>query len=401
MISVDEAIDTTIGAAKKTSPETVALTGAVKRVAARDVYSLVTQPPFRASAMDGYAVRFAEAQKGASLAVIGEAAAGRPFAGAISAGAAVRIFTGGAVPLGADHIVIQEDAERENDRIIVTDDQRRPAHIREAGIDFKKGDRLIRAGEALSAVDLGLIAAAGHASVEVYRKPVVAYFDNGDELREPGETLKAGEIYGSNRFALDAMIADFGGQPLYLGRAPDNDDGVSEKIRAAAGADILLTIGGASVGDHDFVRSSFAQSGGEIVFSKIAVRPGKPTWLGRLGDIRALGLPGNPASAIVCAMLFLKPLIAASAGQIRARPVFLTALLGGDMRANGPRDAFIRGRVSVTAAGALIAEANDAEDSSLFSPLADGNALIRRPANAPPAQAGSTVDVLVYDDFPA
>ncbi|HNR75565.1 MAG TPA: molybdopterin molybdotransferase MoeA [Parvularculaceae bacterium] len=395
MISVDEAQRLLCAGPFDRVVETVRIGEACGRILAKDVLATIDQPPFRASAMDGYAVRFEDAQEGARLRLAGEAAAGAPFDRALAEGEAVRIFTGGAAPDGADHVVIQEDTARDGDHVIITAPQAKPSNIRSAGVDFRRDDVLKRAGERLSPIDLGLIAAANIASVGVLRKPIVAYFDNGDELREPGAALPAGAIVGSNRFALDALIREWGGEARYLGRAADDAVAIREKFQMAQGAEIIVTVGGASVGDHDYVKSSFEECGGDFVFSKIAMKPGKPTWFGRLGRARVLGLPGNPASAIVCAILFLKPLVAAAAGCDSGMRL-VRALLSAGMAANGARESYVRGALAAREDGVLIAAPNAREDSSLYSPLAGGNCLIRRPAHAGAAEAGEIVDCIIY-----
>lgn len=396
MIGVDEALSAILAAAAAAKRETVAIGEGAGRVLAADIVSPISQPPFRASAMDGYAVRFDDLAPGARLTLVGEAAAGSPVARAVGQGEAVRIFTGGAVPDGADHVVVQEDARKDGASVVIAEAQARRGNIRDAGIDFAAGQILKRKGERLSAIDLGLIAAANVATLDVFKKPVVAFFDNGDELREPGGALSHGEIVGSNRFALDALIRAWGGAPHYLGRAADSPEAVRENYLKARGADILVTIGGASVGDHDHVRSAFADAGGVLTFSKVAVRPGKPTWFGALGDARVLGLPGNPASAIVCAILFLKPLIAASGGEAAPAPAFVRAALEAKLKANGPRETYLRGKLSARRDAALAVTPFLREDSSLFSPLAEGNCLIRRAADAGAAEPGAIVDCVVY-----
>ncbi len=401
MIGVEEALSIINSAAVATAKERIPVCEGSGRVLAADVAARIDQPPFRASAMDGYAVRFEDASAGARLTLIGEAAAGAPASHAVGAGEAVRIFTGGAVPDGADHVVIQEDTRREGESVVIASGQPRRANIREAGIDFTENQLLKRKGERLAPIDLGLIASANIEAIDAYKKPVVAYFDNGDELREPGANLSNGEIVGSNRFALDALIAAWGGVPRYLGRARDNSELVQEKFVAARDADILVTVGGASVGDRDHVRGAFAQAGGDLVFSKIAVRPGKPTWFGKIGDTRVLGLPGNPASAIVCAILFLKPLLAATGGERPRAHQFLRAMLAKTLKSNGPRESYLRGHLCVDANVNLSVETFSNQDSSLYSPLAGGNCLIRRLANAPEMAAGEIVECLLHGELGA
>lgn len=394
MLTVDQALATMLAHASPLPAERVLLEAAFDRVLAADLIAAIDQPPFRAAAMDGYAARFDDAKEGASLRVVGESAAGRPFEGAIHSGEAVRIFTGAVMPGGAAHIVIQEEARAEGDRLIVAAKQRKPQHVREPGIDFKSGSVIKRRGARLGAVDLALIASANFAEVEVRWRPVVAFFDNGDELVEPGAALKTGEIVGSIRFAMQELIAAWGAAPSYLGRAGDDRRALAAKFDAGRNADLIIAIGGASVGDHDHMRDAFADAGGELLFAKVSVKPGKPTWFGRLGVTRVLGLPGNPASAIVCSMLFLRPLIARLSGEERASRL-IKAALASPLEANGPRESFLRGTLHVDGAARTSATPFENQDSSLLSPLAAGNCLIRRIANAPALDAGAVVDCLL------
>ncbi len=395
MLSVNDALDVIRTAAFPLGAETVFVGDALGRVLAAPVVSGIDQPPFRASAMDGYAVRRADAREGARLRLIGVAAAGAPFRGAVGAGEAVRIFTGAVAPDGADHIVIQEEATEVDGSILIAAAQTGGSNIRAAGIDFAAGSILKKQGARLSAIDLGLIASANISSVLAYRRPMVACFDNGDELVEPGAALADGQIIGSNRFALEALIGSWGAAPRYLGRAADQRSDVRRKFEDRGDADVIVAIGGASVGDHDHVQGAFADAGGAVLFSKIAVRPGKPTWFGRLGETLVLGLPGNPASAIVCAILFLRPLIARLAGE-EAEDSAIRAALTAPLKPNGARETYLRGRVTVDQTGRLNAEPYSKEDSSLLTPLSAGNCLIRRGANAPEAAAGDLVDCILY-----
>jgi molybdopterin molybdotransferase len=393
--SVEEALAEIKRAAHALPPETVSIDKAAGRVLAADVVAAITQPPFRASAMDGYAIRTRDAEPGVRLRVIGVSAAGSPFRGAVGALDAVRIFTGAVAPEGADRILIQEEARVETDSVVVTAPQTGGTNIREAGIDFSAGAVLKRRGARLSAIDLGLIASSNVSDVSVSRRPLVAYFDNGDELVEPGSSLEVGRIVGSNRFALEALIAEWGGTPRYLGRAADDPADVRRKFAEAAGADLIIAVGGASVGDHDYVRRAFAEAGGKIGFSKISVKPGKPTWFGRLGKACVIGLPGNPASAIVCAVLFVEPLIAGLLGESsRGEPI--RASLSAPAKANGARESYLRGRVVADPSGRLVVTPFVNEDSSLMTPLASGNCLVRRMANAPAAAEGDIIDCILY-----
>jgi len=395
MRSVDEALAEITRAAQPLSPETVAIGDAADRVLAADVVAAITQPPFRASAMDGYAIRSPDAAPGARLHVIGVSAAGSPFRGRVGPSQAVRIYTGAVAPDGADRILVQEEALVENDCVVIAVPQTGGTNIREAGIDFSVGAVLKRRGARLSAIDLGLIASSNVSTVSVSRRPLVAYFDNGDELVEPGAALEEGRIVGSNRFALEALVAAWGGSPRYLGRAADDPREVRRKFAEAAGADVVVAVGGASVGDHDYVRRAFEDAGGKIAFTKVSVKPGKPTWFGRLDGACVIGLPGNPASSIVCAILFVKPLIAGLLGE-SARGGAICASLSAPTKENGARESYLRGQLIGDRTGRLMVTPFVKEDSSLMTPLALGNCLIRRPANAPAAAAGEVVDCIPY-----
>ncbi len=384
MISVAEALAIILNGVDALDAELVALEDCAGRIAARDVKARITQPPFAASAMDGYAARFDDAKKGATLRVIGEAPAGAPFERPIGAGEAVRIFTGACVPDGADHIIIQEDVSRDGDAIVVKEAQSAPRHIRAAGIDFLEGKILAENGEVLNEVHGALFAAANIDRVPVYRRPRVAIFSNGDELMEPGGDLKPGQIINSNHYALSALVKSWGGEASYLGCARDTEADIVTKFEEARGTDVIVPVGGASVGDYDFVKTAFLNCGGEIAFEKVAVRPGKPTWFGRLGDARIVGLPGNPASAIVTATLFVRPLVAALGGRDR-EALESAAPMAAPVPANGGREAYLR----ATFDGDKLTPASN-QDSSLLRPFAEANALIRRPPHADPLNVGDT-----------
>ncbi|MEZ5893594.1 MAG: molybdopterin molybdotransferase MoeA [Parvularculaceae bacterium] len=388
MLSVEEAIAVILNGAAPIGAEDVFLSSLNGRIAAEDIRAKITQPPFNASAMDGYAVRFADVAHCAQLNVIGESPAGAPFAGKVSKGEAVRIFTGGAVPSGADHVVIQEDVTRKDDVIVIMETQDSPRNIRPAGVDFKQGDVLAKKGERLHEIHGAIFAAANIARVPVMRHPKVAIFSNGDELKEPGEALKPGEIVNSNHYALTAMVERWGGEAVYLGCAPDDEDAIREFFRKGAAADVIVPVGGASVGDYDYVKSAFAKEGGEPRFSKVAVRPGKPTWCGTLGKARIIGLPGNPASAIVTAALFLQPLVRRLAGEVWSAP-FAKAKTAKPIEKNGGRESYLR---AVVQDG--VASPADNQDSSLLAPFARANALIRRAAHAPAVEAGAEIEIV-------
>ena len=391
MISVDEALSKILTGAEALEDETISIAQCANRIAAEDIFAKITQPPFAASAMDGYAVRANDAQKGARLKVIGEAPAGAPFAGNVGAGEAVRIFTGGVVPAGADHVVIQEDVACESERIVISEQQTPPRHIRPAGIDFREGECLTKGGEVLNEVHGALFAAANIAEVLVYRRPRVALFSNGDELMEPGAELKPGQIINSNHYALSAFVESWGGVARYLGCARDAEADIAAMFDQARDADIIVPIGGASVGDYDFVKKAFRSLGGETLFEKVAVRPGKPTWFGSLGHTRVVGLPGNPASAIVTATLFLQPLIVALGGGDPSS-VFGEAPLAGPLPANGKRESYLRATLTRDNGGEKLHPA-DNQDSSLLRLFADANVLIQR---LPTAEAASEGDVVRF-----
>ncbi len=395
MLSVDDAIAEILAGAAPLGGEIIPLDRIYGRVAAVDIRARLTQPPFSASAMDGYAVRFEDAQKDVRLNVIGEAPAGAPFTGAVGAGEAVRIFTGGPVPDGADHIVIQEDVTRKDNYIIINEDQERPRHIRPAGVDFKEGDKLVRAGEIFHEIHGAIIAAANIAEAAVLRRPRVALFSNGDELMEPGAALKPGQIINSNHYALTAMIQNWGGETEYLGCAADDEAAIRSYFERAQTADIIVPVGGASVGDYDFVKSAFRVLGGEIAFEKVAVRPGKPTWCGKIGNARVVGLPGNPASAIVTAALFVQPLVRLLAGNHGDQAVKSTkAVLAAPLKANGARETYLRASLQRADDGVVRVTAAANQDSSLLSPFTTADVLIRRPINAPAAAAGDQADIV-------
>ncbi len=395
MLSVDEAIVKILAGAEPLSAETVSLSDVNGRIAAVDIAARMTQPPFSASAMDGYAVRFEDVNPGARLRVIGEAPAGTPFAGSISEGEAVRIFTGGAVPEGADHVVIQEDVARDGDEITIESPQERPRNIRPAGVDFSEGDILVKTGERLHELHGSILAAANAPEVSVRRRPKVVLFSNGDELREPGADLKPGEIINSNHYALTALADHWGGEAIYLGCAADEENVVKSFFEKAQGADIILPIGGASVGDYDYVKPAFRAAGGETVFEKIAVKPGKPTWFGRLARACVVGLAGNPASAIVCAALFVQPLVRRLAGEVGDEAAsFMKAKSETPLSANGGREAYLRAEAIIAGEGPLRVRAADNQDSSLLSPFTSANALIRRKPNAPAIAAGDDVEIV-------
>jgi molybdopterin molybdotransferase len=377
--------------------EMVALDTAYHRVLARDVASRRTQPPLAMSAMDGYAVRSADAgQAGARLRVTGEVAAGRPFERPVGLGEAVRIFTGGVIPDGADAVVIQEDTVVEGESILVKEAAVSGRHVRPAGVDFKTGDVLLARGIRLSDRDLSLAAGMNYPELPVRRRPKVAILATGDELVMPGSVPGPGQIVYSNGYALRALARAEGAETIDLGIAADTIAATTEGIRRArdAGADILITTGGASVGDHDLVKQSLEAEGVRIAFWRIAMRPGKPMMHGRLGVMRVIGLPGNPVSSYVCGFLFLVPLIRALSGRASIHHLRETALLGREVVANDQREDYLRARLTERADGALIATPVNHQDSSLLGNLAAAQALLIRAPFAPAASSGSPCDIL-------
>ncbi|MBF9036572.1 molybdopterin molybdenumtransferase MoeA [Rhodobacterales bacterium HKCCE2091] len=386
MISVQEALDHCLALATPLPSETVPLTEARGRVLAEPVAALRDQPPFATSVMDGYAL--ADAAPGARYRVVGEAPAGHGWHGRLGAGEALRIFTGAPIPEGASQVVIQEDVDRSGDEIRLHDDLDDARHVRAAGADFRRGDR-IDAPRRMTPALIALAAAMGHANVTVARRPEVAIVATGDELVPPGVTPGPGQITASNHLGLKAMAEAAGACVRLLPIAKDTEDGLAACLRRAAGTDLVVTIGGASVGDHDLVGPVAESLGLERAFYKIAMRPGKPLMAGRMGASVLLGLPGNPVSSMVCGQIFMQPMLAAFQGLPPAPAKPLTARLVTPLPANGPRAHYMRATLSdegITPA--------DSQDSALLTRLADADALIVRPPHDPPREAGAEVHYL-------
>lgn len=395
LMPVADALAAILAGAEPLPEEMAALDAAFHRVLARDVAALRTQPPQAMSAMDGYAVRAADATDlTARLKVIGEVAAGRPFARKVGPGEAVRIFTGGVIPDGADAVIIQEDTAADGEYITITEAAKPGRHIRGAGVDFREGDVLLAKGRRLTDRDLSLAAGMNHPELAVHRRPKVAVLATGDELVMPGSVPAPGQIVYSNGYAVRALARAEGAETIDLGVAADTIEATSDGIRRAraANADVLITMGGASVGDHDLVKRSLEAEGVNMAFWRIAMRPGKPMMHGRLGAMRVIGLPGNPVSSYVCGLLFLVPLIRALSGRTDIHHVRETALLGRDLAANDQREDYLRARLESRVDGELIALPVNQQDSSLLGNLAAARALLIRPPFAPAAPAGTRIE---------
>jgi len=398
LLSVEEALARILADAGPLGTERAVVESAHDRILAEPLTARLTQPPFDASAMDGYAVRAADVAKlPAKLKVIGESAAGHPFGGRVGAGEAVRIFTGAPVPEGADGIVIQEHTERDGDQVLVQGDDLETAHIRPRGGDFREGMSLLPAGRRLGPRELSLAASMGHGEVVVFRRPKVAILSTGDELVRPGETPGIGQIVASNHLGVGAMVRAFGAVVIQLGIARDTAQSLTEHVARAKDADILVTIGGASVGDHDLVAPVLSKQGMELAFWKIAMRPGKPLMSGRLGALRVIGLPGNPVSALVCARVFLVPLVEQLAGRSATTEATRLAEAAVAIEANGPRQHYMRATLMPGSDGLPKVSPVRSQDSSLLSPLAIADCLIVRPPKAPAVTPGETVRVLPLD----
>jgi molybdopterin molybdotransferase len=392
LMPVAEALTRVLAHATPLPAETTPLTDAYGRVLAADVTALRTQPPADVSAMDGYAVRSAGVVHApVELELVGEVAAGHPFQGSVAAGQAARIFTGGVLPPGTDTVVIQENAVREGDAVLVRTPARKGKHIRAEGLDFRQGETLLTRGHRLTDRDLALAAAMNHPTVPVHRRPKVAVLATGDELVMPGSAPGFGEIVYSNGYATIALARREGCETVDLGIVPDRLAETAAAVRGArdAGADILVTSGGASVGDYDLVQKALAAEGLALSFWKVALRPGRPMMHGRLGSMHVLGLPGNPVSAYVCAVLFLVPLIRRLSGRGDVGPTLDTARLGCDLPQNDERADYLRATLVRGPDGIPVATPAPVQDSSMLTPLAGADCLLVREPHAPAAQVGS------------
>lgn len=399
LISVEEALRRVLASAPaRLDEEWVALSEARGRTLAHDIKAMRTQPPFANSAMDGYALIAADAAvPGARLRLIGESAAGRAFLGTVESGQTVRIFTGAPLPEGADAIAVQEEATRDGETVTFATAVAAGDNVRWAGIDFADGEPLLRTGRRLGPRDIALAAAANHAQLPCARKPRVAILATGDELVAPGEPIGPSQIVASNNLFILGLAEASGAVGFDLGIARDDSGALADAIHRAidARADVLVTLGGASVGDYDLVQAALVDAGMELGFWKIAMRPGKPLMHGRIGSLLVLGLPGNPTSSAVCGLLFLAPLIRAllgdsQAGADRTEP----ARLGARMAKNGARQDYVRATLIRADDGVWIATPLPDQDSSLVKILALADALIVRAIGAGPAEAGAPCRIL-------
>lgn len=398
LLPVDEATRRLLEAAVPVADsETLPLADCDGRILVADLAARLTQPPFDASAMDGYALRSADAPEiGSVLTVIGQAAAGHAFTGTVGQGEAVRIFTGAPVPTGADTILIQEDAEvLEGGKIRTAFEVTAGRHIRPRGQDFAEGETVLTAGRELGFTDLTVAAAMNHATLPVYRRPLVAILATGDELLPPGSTPQPAQIIASNTFGVAALARTTGADILDLGIIADDDALIRAAIgkAAAAKADVLVTLGGASVGDHDLVQAALKAEGMQLDFWRIAMRPGKPLMVGAIGTMQVLGLPGNPVASLVCSLLFLEPLLRRIAHRAPLQRV-ATARTATPLKANDHRQDYLRARFHTDENGVLMAEAYTKQDSSMMKILAHSDGLIVRPPHAPAVEAGTVCQVI-------
>ncbi|MVA98964.1 molybdopterin molybdenumtransferase MoeA [Nitratireductor sp. CAU 1489] len=397
LMPVDDALARLLAGAGRLEAETLPIADCAGRVLAAPLAALRTQPPFDASAMDGYAVRAADvASPPARLRVIGQAPAGEPFAGVLGPGEAVRIFTGGVVPGGADSVLIQENTRLASDGVVEATEAVAPGkNIRRRGLDFEAGAHLLDDGRVLDAAALSLAASANHARLGVVKRPLVAILATGDELLPPGSTVGPGQIIASNLYGVAALARSAGADVLDLGIAPDREAAIAQALERAiqAGADIIVTIGGASVGDHDLVQKSLLAQGASIDFWKIAMRPGKPLMAGQLAGRHVLGLPGNPVASLICSLVFLVPLISSLAGR-PGENLYRDGVLGSALPKNDLRQDFLRAVVREDG-DRLVASAAPVQDSSMLRVLAEARALIVREPFAPAAAAGDPCRLLM------
>lgn len=395
MLSVRDAHARVVAAFEALPPETVSVADAAGRVLAVPPRARLTQPPADLSAMDGYAVRAADVPAvPAVLTLVGQAPAGGSYDHALQPGETVRIFTGGPLPTGADSIVIQEDTKADGAKITILDPPRIGRHIRKAGLDFSAGASPLEAGRTLTTRDVALAAAMNHPWLSVYRKPRVAILSTGDELVMPGEPVGRNQIVSSSGIAVAALVRGWGGEPTLFDIARDDAKLIERCIEAGGQHDLLITLGGASVGDHDLVQDALKAQGFDMDFWKIAMRPGKPLMFAARERARVLGLPGNPVSTMVCALLFLKPALERMLGQSGDLVRTVPARLAVDVKQNDQREDYVRSRLARSGDGLLTVDPHPVQDSSMLSVLAACDGLMVRPAHDPARKAGDTVQVV-------
>jgi molybdopterin molybdotransferase len=397
VISVEEALSRLLAPLETLPPEQISIADGLGRVLAEDVVARRTQPPFAVSAMDGYAVRAEDlAEVPVELRIVAEVPAGAGFGGHVGAGEAARIFTGAPLPAGTDTIVIQEDTQRDGNRVRILEGAPRGRYVRREGLDFAEGEVLLRTGRRLTARDIGLVAAMNRPWLFVHRRPRIGILSTGDEIVMPGDPIGPHQIVSSNSLALAAFVAACGGIAVSVGNAPDDPAALRQVAAATRGVDLLVTTGGASVGDHDLVRDALAADGLELDFWQIAMRPGKPLMVGRYRGIPMVGLPGNPVSTMVCALLFLRPALDRLSGASTLTEAGPTARLGVGLPKNDRRQDYLRSRLARAADGALEVFPFEVQDSSMMRLLSQADCLVVRPPQAAAIGAGATVPIVPF-----
>jgi len=397
VISVEEALSRLLAPLERLPIEQISIVDGLGRVLAEDLAARRTQPPFAVSAMDGYAVRAEDlATVPVELRIVAEVPAGAGFGGHVGPGEAARIFTGAPMPAGTDTIVIQEDTQREGDRVQVLEGAARGRYVRREGLDFAEGDVLLRAGQRLTARDIGLAAAMNRPWLFVHRRPRVGILSTGDEIVMPGDPIGPHQIVSSNSLSLSAFVAACGGIPVSVGNAPDDPAALRQVAAATRGVDLLVTTGGASVGEHDLVRDVLGADGLELDFWQIAMRPGKPLMVGRYRGTPMVGLPGNPVSTLVCALLFLRPALERLSGAASVEEAAPTARLGTALPKNDRRQDYLRSRLARAADGTLEVFPFEVQDSSMMRLLSEADCLVVRPPHAPAIAAGAAVSIVPF-----